>query len=1075
MLKRLLSLNLALLITVMLLPYHALAAADDLQPETVPMTDTIEKIPTPTGLYWDGIAMKWSGMMDIIPNLKTYEFELYYCNNPMEGECEKLYTEYWYRFWQPNYTDLKELIEDVVILKGTGYYAFKVRAIADDTGEILSSDWSELSPFLYYELPERLPICSELYWDDGIMKWKNPEDIVQDAITAVITGYYAETLDVPEEDMICIGSFSSSGSGGSINSGWSIDSLVGSIEKEGYYYFRVQLLSADITVALTGEQSELSPYYYVDKNELDKPTTSTPTGLYWEDGDMMWSEMENLHDGNYEIEVYHSNDVADATFDELEYVYTIHNIFMDGRPNWPGLDEACVSREGKGYYYFRVKAYQAGMLSSNWSELSPSFYYDGNPGEPLNTPTELSWDDLLISWEGLENSEATHISYEVDYFYGTKADGSDAHSLKIVDRPYFPGSTVSFPLDVCSSIYGYGYYFFKVKAISSNVTIAQNSEWSELSPAYFHEKKFLIIDGEKYDVTENHNGTGWTFRTLGQGNVELWLKDYTGGPIFCESDVVDIRFVGNNEIVSENHPGIYVVGDMQLFGIDGSMYVNGGGNAAITVTGDLKVFSDWSSDSRISMLFSSGKNGGSAIDTSGKSEFFDFLKTGESEDTLRPANFYANEPVVEITNYFNISTETELPEGHNNCYGTFLAWEERINGERIFHLPGDPVSDLKGDIVFRRYLQFPEVSVGIILDGNGGKTTSESRYFITWTSANELNLYQLPGDLFFNEGYSFGGYNTSEDGSGTEFQPGDSLPYDGETEIYHLYAQWEGRSYPDFPDITQPTHGITVESSSYGDVKVWPKEAQMGSTVTITATPDEGYVVDEVIVADMRGNELLLAEKGNGVFTFCMPNGDVTIKVTFRLVSDGSGAGPSLTIAAPDGWVNPYTDVPVTAWYYDAVGYATANGLMGGTSATTFAPESTMNRAMVWAVIARLAGQMVTGPTWAEDAKAWAVAQGVSDGADPDGNVTREELVTMLYRYAGSPAVGTSELGLLGRYPDADIVSDWAQNAMAWAVSVGVINGRDGRLAAGVSLTRAEATATLGRIHLMDVNGRKSL
>ena len=73
----------------------------------------------------------------------------------------------------------------------------------------------------------------------------------------------------------------------------------------------------------------------------------------------------------------------------------------------------------------------------------------------------------------------------------------------------------------------------------------------------------------------------------------------------------------------------------------------------------------------------------------------------------------------------------------------------------------------------------------------------------------------------------------------------------------------------------------------------------------------------------------------------------------------------------------------------------------------------------------------------------------------------------MLYRYAGSPAVSTSELGLLGQYPDGGGVSDWARSAMAWAVSVGVIEGRDGRLAAGASLTRAEAAAILGRVHLM--------
>ena len=139
---------------------------------------------------------------------------------------------------------------------------------------------------------------------------------------------------------------------------------------------------------------------------------------------------------------------------------------------------------------------------------------------------------------------------------------------------------------------------------------------------------------------------------------------------------------------------------------------------------------------------------------------------------------------------------------------------------------------------------------------------------------------------------------------------------------------------------------------------------------------------------------------------------------------------------------------------------------MSGTSATTFDPDSPMSRAMVWTVIARLAGENISGENWAEDARAWAMAAGVSDGTNADGTISREEIVTMLYRYAGSPAVSTSELSLR-QYPDGGGVSDWARSAMAWAVSAGIIEGRDGKLAADEALTRAEAAAILGRVHLM--------
>lgn len=261
---------------------------------------------------------------------------------------------------------------------------------------------------------------------------------------------------------------------------------------------------------------------------------------------------------------------------------------------------------------------------------------------------------------------------------------------------------------------------------------------------------------------------------------------------------------------------------------------------------------------------------------------------------------------------------------------------------------------------------------------------------------------------------------------------------------------------------TEPTYVAALEKMTNGSAVVSPKQAQEGDEVTITVTPDAGYVVDEVIVTDAHGDDVRVYEEGNNVYTFTMPDSRVTIEVTFK-AKETAPAVPT----APAGWVNPFADVAANAWYYDAVGYANANGLMGGTSATTFAPNGAMNRSMVWTVIARLAGQTISGATWAEDAKAWAVAQGVSDGTNPDGNVTREELVTMLYRYAGSPEMGVPELGLIGGYPDAASVSDWAQNALAWALSTGVIDGRDGKLASGESVTRAEAATILARFHLL--------
>ena len=150
----------------------------------------------------------------------------------------------------------------------------------------------------------------------------------------------------------------------------------------------------------------------------------------------------------------------------------------------------------------------------------------------------------------------------------------------------------------------------------------------------------------------------------------------------------------------------------------------------------------------------------------------------------------------------------------------------------------------------------------------------------------------------------------------------------------------------------------------------------------------------------------------------------------------------------------PFNDVSVLDWFYDAVYYVWENDLMNGTDVNQFSPNSPLTRAMVWAVLARVDGETISGDSWMTEAQAWAVESGVSDGTDPTGYVTREQLVTMLYRFAGEPAGAADISG----YPDAASISDWAADAMAWAVKVGLIEGDDvGALNPTANSTRAHA------------------
>jgi len=148
-------------------------------------------------------------------------------------------------------------------------------------------------------------------------------------------------------------------------------------------------------------------------------------------------------------------------------------------------------------------------------------------------------------------------------------------------------------------------------------------------------------------------------------------------------------------------------------------------------------------------------------------------------------------------------------------------------------------------------------------------------------------------------------------------------------------------------------------------------------------------------------------------------------------------------------------------WAGDSIDFAVAHGMFSGTTETTFTPEGPMTRAMLMTVLARFDGQDTSGgATWYEKGMEWAKSTGVSDGTDPDGSISREQLAAMLYRYAGSPAVN----GDLDRFSDAGSVSGYASDAMRWAVENGIISGMgDGTLAPQGDATRAQVAAMLMR------------
>lgn len=241
---------------------------------------------------------------------------------------------------------------------------------------------------------------------------------------------------------------------------------------------------------------------------------------------------------------------------------------------------------------------------------------------------------------------------------------------------------------------------------------------------------------------------------------------------------------------------------------------------------------------------------------------------------------------------------------------------------------------------------------------------------------------------------------------------------------------------------------VRVDETEGGTVRVTPANAAEGSTVTIVVTPDQGQELRSLEVLDKDGDSLELTDLGGGRFSFEMPRGKVTVKAEF------GKAGL------------PYHDVKEGDWFYSAVEYVTEAGLMGDTGHGSFEPNTNTTRAMIWAILARLSGAdttPVSGP-WYSVAQEWAMNSGVSDGTNPNGAITREQLVTMLYRYAETHGIDVTEGGMAIReFADVESVSSFAGPAMTWAVNTGLISGIDGKLVPQGLATRSQVATVLMR------------
>ena len=259
---------------------------------------------------------------------------------------------------------------------------------------------------------------------------------------------------------------------------------------------------------------------------------------------------------------------------------------------------------------------------------------------------------------------------------------------------------------------------------------------------------------------------------------------------------------------------------------------------------------------------------------------------------------------------------------------------------------------------------------------------------------------------------------------------------------------------------SRPSYPITTpDKTENGSVTVTPKSAKRGSTVTITVTPDAGYVLDELTVTDKDGKDVALTKKSDTEYTFVMPAGKVEITPSFVKQAEE----PSRV----------FVDVKTGDYFYDAVLWAVEKGITNGTSAEMFSPEDPCTRAQIVTFLWRAAGSPVVnyamdlsdvaGDAYYAEAVRWALSEGITTGTSdhtfsPDAVCTREQAVTFLYRAAGSPAVS-------GESAFEDVGADaYYARAVAWAAQNGVTNGISQALfGTGNDCTRAQIVTFLYR------------
>lgn len=420
-----------------------------------------------------------------------------------------------------------------------------------------------------------------------------------------------------------------------------------------------------------------------------------------------------------------------------------------------------------------------------------------------------------------------------------------------------------------------------------------------------------------------------------------------------------------------------------------------------------------------------------------------------ASDVTISATFKEADLHVNIGGHTNGSITVSAPSEGNSYYYDELV-TVTVTPDEGYYLASLTVG---GDSVYAYYNWYYgyTYSFNIYEDTTVSATfTDELTVSVSYNGYDRYGTATVSGDYWQDDEFDYG------DTVWVECKPKDGYSVESITVVDlitgYRVSVWES-SYENYYCFTMPEHPVrvdvefaegeykvNVEKSEHGTVSVDIRNASEDDIITITVKPDKDYKLTWLYVKGEDGSRVAYAEHHylDDTYYFYMPDQDVTITAIFGYAYKDL----------------PFTDVHSWDWFYEPVQFVYTMDIMNGVTSTSFAPNSNITRGMVVTMLWRMAGEPYVGGGSFDDvaaneyystAVAWSaknnIVNGVTDstfGVNTD--ITREQLAVILYRYAKSLGYSTTGGSLIG-YSDASSISDYAKDAMAWAVKNEIITG----------------------------------